>query len=80
VIRLRVIRRDLSLRSMLPQLYVSWEEGYEVVVELYWLGTFNPWADESRVTLQARFDLPPRLGEWLLPRYNRWSEEKTWVS
>jgi hypothetical protein len=65
---------------MLPQLYMSWEEGYEIVVELYWLGSFDSYASESRATLQVRLDLPPRAGEWLLPRYDRWSQDRSWVS
>lgn len=80
MIRFRLFFRDIRLRPMMPQLYVSWEEGYEVVVELYWLGSFDSNASESRATLQARLDLPERVGEWLLPRYDRWSQDRSWIS
>lgn len=72
--------RGASLRPMLPQVYVTWEEGYEIVVELYWLGSFDPYVSESRATVQVRTDLGERFGEWMLPRYERWAQDRTWVS
>jgi hypothetical protein len=66
-------------RGLLPGLYLSWEET-TLTIEVYWGGPGPSNLGVSILGAETKVEVPKRIEPWLLPRWDRWAKDRSWVN